>query len=117
NPPEYNGLKLFGPDGRVIPAATGQEVIRRYREGTAAWVRHDQVGQIGTIAHPCLPHLKLVANLVNVKQIRERNFRVILDSNHGSGGTLGQLLLEELGCNFTLLAAKPTGHFVHPPEP
>lgn len=117
NPPEYNGLKLFGPDGRVISATTGLEVIRRYREGTAAWVRHDLVGQIGTIAHPCLPHLKLVANLINVKQIRQRNFRVILDSNHGSGGTLGQLLLEELGCNFTLLAAKPTGHFVHPPEP
>ena len=24
NPPEYNGLKLFGPDGRVIPAELGR---------------------------------------------------------------------------------------------
>lgn len=117
NPPEYNGLKLFGPDGRVLPAATGLEVIARYRNGAASWVRHDHVGQIGQIAHPCLPHLKLVAAQVDVRKLRERKFRVILDSNHGSGGVMGQVLLEDLGCNATVLAGKPTGHFVHPPEP
>ena len=117
NPSEYNGLKLFGPDGRVIPAAAGVEVINRYLNGSAAWVRHDQVGQIGKIAHPCLPHLKLVAAQVDVKKIRERKFRVILDANHGSGGVMGQVLLEDLGCNVTVLAGKPTGLFVHPPEP
>jgi phosphomannomutase len=117
NPPEYNGLKLFGADGRVISASTAKEVIARYVTGTAAWVRHDQVGQVGIIAHPCLPHSKLVASLVDVKKIRERKFRVILDANHGSGGVLGQLLLEDLGCNVTVLAGKPTGLFVHPPEP
>ncbi len=117
NPPEYNGLKLFGPDGRVLSASKGVEVIARYREGAAKWVRHDQVGQIGTIAHPCLPHLKLVAAQVDVKKIRERKFRVILDANHGSGGVMGKVLLEDLGCNVTVLAGKPTGLFVHPPEP
>ena len=32
NPPEYNGIKLFGADGRVIGAATGQRVLERYRQ-------------------------------------------------------------------------------------
>ena len=35
NPPQYNGLKLFSPDGRVIPAAAGKPVLERYRAGDA----------------------------------------------------------------------------------
>ncbi|MFM8570582.1 MAG: phosphoglucosamine mutase, partial [Pirellula sp.] len=27
NPPPYNGMKLFGPDGRVIPAEFGSRVL------------------------------------------------------------------------------------------
>jgi phosphomannomutase len=117
NPAEYNGLKLFGRDGRVIPAATGREVAERFHNGAAAWVRHDRVGHIGHVSHPCLPHLRLVASLLDVKKVQQRGFRVILDSNHGAGGVLGQLLLADLGCNATILAEKPSGLFVHPPEP
>jgi phosphomannomutase len=117
NPPEYNGLKLFGADGRVIPAAAGLEVIERYRHGAATWVSHEQVGQIGQIAHPCLPHLRLLASLIDVKRVQERKFRVILDANHGAGAVLGQVLLEDLGCNASVIAGQPTGMFVHPPEP
>lgn len=117
NPPEYNGLKLFGTDGRVIPAKTGLEVIEHYRHGDAAWARHDKVGQIGVIAHPYLTHLRHLAAIVDVKRIQARKFRVILDSNHGAGGVLGQLMLTDFGCQATVLAEKPTGHFVHPPEP
>src|SRR5260221_9163189 len=31
NPAEYNGLKLFSAEGRVIPADAGERVIERYR--------------------------------------------------------------------------------------
>ena len=36
NPPQYNGLKLFSAEGRVIPAAAGEQVIARYRAATLA---------------------------------------------------------------------------------
>ena len=32
NPAEYNGLKLFSAEGRVIPEAAGAKVIDRYRQ-------------------------------------------------------------------------------------
>ena len=35
NPPDYNGLKLFNPDGRVLPAAAGQSGA-----GRLSGVRH-----------------------------------------------------------------------------
>ena len=32
NPPPYNGMKLFGPDGRVLPAEFGTHVLASYRK-------------------------------------------------------------------------------------
>ncbi len=44
NPAEYNGIKLFSAEGRVIPAAAGQQVFERYRVGQIAWVPHERGG-------------------------------------------------------------------------
>ena len=33
NPAQYNGLKLFSAEGRVIPADVGEQVMARYRAG------------------------------------------------------------------------------------
>ena len=44
-------------------------------------------------------------------------FNVLLDSNHGAGSVLGRKLLEELGCQVTVLGGTPDGQFEHTPEP
>jgi len=118
NPPEYNGLKLFGPEGRVVPGVFGQRVIERYRQGPPGWVGHERIGQ-----HTVWPgdtterHLQLVLALVDVERIRARKFRVLLDSTHGAGSLLGKRLLDALGCESTVLGGEPDGRFEHPPEP
>jgi phosphomannomutase len=61
--------------------------------------------------------LALVEQVVDVPQIRSRQFRVLLDANHGSGSVLGRPLLERLGCEVMVLGGEPDGHFAHPPEP
>src|SRR5438046_3058350 len=46
NPAPWNGLKLFGPDGAVLPAGEGEKVRDVYEAGTmrrACW------GQLGTV--------------------------------------------------------------------
>jgi phosphomannomutase len=117
NPSEYNGLKLFSAEGRVIPAGPGREVLERYRRGAVAWVSHDRLGGFQSVSDPVSAHLERVLSLVHVEAIRNRRFRVLLDSNHGAGSLLGKSLLEELGCRVTLLGGKPDGQFEHPPEP
>ena len=62
-------------------------------------------------------HLWLIQDIVDVSTIKELCFRVLLDSNAGSGSILGRRLLESLGCEVTLLGGEPTGQFLHPPEP
>jgi phosphomannomutase len=117
NPPEYNGLKLFSSGGRVIPQAEGEQVIARYRTGQVPWVAHDRIGSARACEDPITAHLNLVLATVDVEAIRRRRLRVLLDANHGSGSLLGRRLLDELGCQVTVLGGTPDGRFAHPPEP
>lgn len=117
NPAEYNGLKLFSAEGRVIPEGLGRSVLARYREGTVAWVPHDRLGTSRTLSDPLRPHLEAVLATVDIQRIRAKGFKVVLDSNHGAGSALGRMLLESLGCRVTVLGAEPDGRFEHTPEP
>jgi phosphomannomutase len=117
NPAEYNGLKLFGADGRVIPNALGQQVLARYRAGRNDREAPGRQGTLQASDDPHAPHLGAVLATVDADRIRSRRFQVVLDSNHGAGGLLGRRLLEELGCRVTLLGGTPDGQFEHTPEP
>lgn len=117
NPRQYNGLKLFGSDGRVLSKATGEQVLAAYRRGEAHWADVDGLGSLQCLDDPHAAHAELVLGTVDVAAIAGRGFRVLLDSNHGAGSLLGRQLLSRLGCHFTLLGDTPDGRFAHPPEP
>ncbi len=116
NPPQYNGLKLFSAEGRVIPAAAGQKVLEQYRAAKVPAVASVS-GKSQQLTDTTARHIELVIATINVAAIRQRNYRVLLDSNHGSGSLAGRQLLEQLGCRVTLLGGDPNGKFAHPPEP
>ena len=117
NPPSYNGIKLFSPQGQVLSAAEGEAVVHAYRQGTLDWVAYEAVGKLQPAADTIGEHLQLVLASVDVERIRSKKFRVLLDSNHGAGSLLGRRLLDELGCEVVLLGGEPDGAFEHPPEP
>jgi phosphomannomutase len=120
NPAEYNGLKLFSADGRVVPADTGREVLQRYEalegRGPGPSAQHPTSNTL-LLEDTTSAHLELVERIVDIVPIRRRRFRVLLDANHGSGGVLGKPLLERLGCEVVLMGGEPDGCFAHPPEP
>ncbi len=118
NPPEYNGIKIFGNDGRVVSADVGARIAARYEAGQGTnWKPHDQLGRQRLIDDTLGDHARLILATVDVERIRERKFAVLLDANHGAGARLGRFLLEQLGCQVTLLGEEPHGRFAHPPEP
>lgn len=117
NPRAYNGIKLFGAEGRVLTADLGELVVSRYRGGAIDWVEHDRIGAVQSCVDTTSKHLELVLANVDVERIREQRFKVLLDSNHGAGSILGRKLLDEFGCQITLLGGKPDGQFAHSPEP
>ena len=118
NPPQYNGLKLFGADGRVISAGEGARVIEGFRRTTTDGPTSGAAtGKVTSLADTTTAHLHKVLATVDVEAIRRRKFRVVLDANHGAGAVLGKPLLEALGCTTTVLGGAADGRFEHPPEP
>ena len=117
NPPPYNGMKLFSPEGRILPNEPGTRVLQAYRQNQTDWRSSDCLGIRQTVEDPHSCHLKLILATVDLEAIRSFRFRVLLDSNHGAGSVLGRRLLESLGCEFVILGDTPDGRFAHPPEP
>lgn len=117
NPAPWNGLKLFGPDGAVLPAAEGLRVKQRFESGDFSRVGWDRLGKPESLAGMEERHAELASTLANVDAIRRSGFAVLLDSNGGSGGPTGQKLLERLGCRVVPWNVEPTGIFVHEAEP
>ncbi|HEX4128396.1 MAG TPA: phosphoglucosamine mutase [Pirellulales bacterium] len=117
NPPEYNGLKLFSGQGRVIPADEGQQVVAAYRTGRIAWAGHEHLGRTSHVVDAAQSHWQLIRETIDLEAIRQRRFKVLLDANHGAGSLLGAWMLDELGCDVTLLGGTADGLFEHPPEP
>jgi len=117
NPPEYNGMKLFGNDGRILSASLGEKVSEIYRHADPPSTQPDSLGHARRLDNTTDQHLQLVLDTINAEQIRDCHFHVLLDSNHGSGGLLGRRLLDELGCQVELVGSEPTGLFAHLPEP
>lgn len=123
NPKNFNGLKLFSAEGRVIPKREGSEILRMYKEVESAqswnpgWKDVDNLGKRTLVDDSTIAHLNLVLSTVDVDLIRSKKFRVLLDSNNASGSILGKRLLEALGCEVSINGATPNGEFLHTPEP
>ncbi|MBO7725345.1 MAG: phosphoglucosamine mutase [Thermoguttaceae bacterium] len=122
NPIEFNGLKLFSDEGRVIPKRAGEKVLETYRalergDLTPPWCEPARLGRRAAIADTVGAHLDAVLKTVDADRIASKKFRVLLDSNHGAGAVLGKPLLEKLGCEVVCFGEEPNGQFAHTPEP
>src|SRR4051812_5588566 len=89
NPAEWNGLKLFGPDGRVLSASEGRKVQARFEGGATAAVPWDRIGYVRDYHKAEDAHRERVLQLVDVTAIRAAGLRAFLDANNGAGGRLG----------------------------
>jgi phosphomannomutase len=137
NPPEWNGLKLFSSEGRVIPASAGEKVLEVYRSTKHPQPEAKANGKVHKLMNSWDRHVELVVKTVDVERIRKRVFRILLDSNHGSGAIVGNMLLSVLGSEVRfnshnsgpmrevglahgelfILGGEANGKFAHPPEP
>ena len=117
NPVEWNGLKLFGPDGRVLSAAEGRKVQALFETGAGASVPWDRVGNVQDYRKAEDVHRERVLELVDVEAIRAAELTAFLDANGGAGGPLGRALLKSLQVKTVCAGCIPDGVFLHEPEP
>jgi phosphomannomutase len=117
NPAQWNGLKLFDADGRVLTAAEGRQVQARFDAHDFRRVPWTELGTVTDCGRALDWHQQRVLELVDVPRIRARQLRTFLDANGGAGGPLGKSLLEALQSRPVCQGYHADGAFEHEPEP
>lgn len=117
NPAPWNGLKMFGADGAVLPADAGAVIRGLYESGNFSRSAWDGIGSVTVPPDAGTDHARAVLDTISVAAVAGQRFRVFLDANAGAGGPLGTRLLSDLGCDTIQFACEPTGLFAHEPEP
>jgi phosphomannomutase len=117
NPAPWNGLKLFGPDGRVLSAAEGRQVQALFEAKQGRHVPWNALGTTRAYQQAAELHCDRVLELVDGPRIRAAGLKAFLDANGGAGGPLGQRLLEALGVETICRGGDADGVFLHEPEP
>ncbi len=117
NPAPWNGLKLFGPDGRVLSAAEGKKVQALFEAGAGRTMPHGELGTVMYYQQAEEIHRDRVLGLIDVPRIRAAGLSAFLDANGGAGGPLGKLLLQALQVRVSLHGCDADGFFLHEPEP
>ena len=110
NPEEYNGLKLFNPDGSSftnIQQAETEELLK---------IRHWTDWRHQGIEQP-IDALTLHKNAILDKTNIKSGITVVVDCGNGAGSVLSPALLAEGGAKPLCINCNPSGHFARPSEP
>ncbi len=106
NPPEYNGIKLWNPDGSAF---SGEQMESLRRGDIAAWNR---VGRMRGI-----DALKMHREAL-LKEFSTLDLKVVIDCANGATSVLAPFVFRDLGAEVITLNCHPSGSFPgHPSEP
>ncbi|MCB9019949.1 MAG: phosphoglucosamine mutase [Chitinophagales bacterium] len=119
NPKHWNALKLLNDKGEFLSAADGAEVLA-LTDSDMEFSTVDEIGEYQTRNHYIRTHIDqiLALDMVDVKAIRDRRFRIVIDCVNSTGGISVPELLHALGVtDLVELFCAPNGRFPHNPEP
>ncbi|WP_127845683.1 phosphoglucosamine mutase [Psychroflexus aestuariivivens] len=119
NPKQWNALKLLNKDGEFLNAAEGQQILDYVEQEDFDFADVDNLGKINYHNAYIDLHIEevMALPLVNVEQIKQSKFKVVVDAVNSTGGISIPPLLEMLGVEVIKLYCEPNGHFPHNPEP
>lgn len=118
NPPQYNGLKVSGPDGVEIPRLDEQRIEKIYFERSQNRADWKSIGVSRQEPSVVKNYLAGVMKKVNSKAIRDRKFTVVMDLGNGAQSVAAPYLVESLGCKLVTLNSVVDGSFPgRGPEP
>jgi len=109
NPPEFNGVKLLGPDGGGLEPAALDAVEGALEDPDyAAW---DGMGRGTELPDAAARYRRTIREELDAEAIAAADLTVALDPGHGAGTEVTPDLLRELGCRVRTVNAQPDGRF------
>tara|TARA_Y100000996_G_scaffold267949_1_gene210929 strand:+ start:588 stop:1919 length:1332 start_codon:yes stop_codon:yes gene_type:complete len=114
NPIEWNGLKFLDSDGCFLNADKMEELL----SGTPETITIEK-GDIIESEDAYLKHIDNVLNLecIDTDKIKEKKFKVVVDTVNGAAYKALPELLEKLNCEVIKIHCKNTGDFPRGTEP
>lgn len=119
NPQMWNGLKFLYSDGTFLDADQIQSLIKIAEVSNFLYADLENIGIIINDFSFIKEHIKktLKLKILDVKKIKKRKFKVVLDTVNSAGSVIAQELLRKLGCKVVPLFCDGSGIFPHTPEP
>lgn len=120
NPKQWNALKLLNEKGEFISDETGKQVLALAEKDAFEFAQVDQLGTVTEKKDYIKKHIDhiLAMDLVDVKAIKAKKLKVVVDAVNSTGGIAVPMLLRALGVAEVIeLYCTPDGKFPHNPEP
>ena len=119
NPRQWNALKLLNNEGEFLTAADGAEVLDIAAREDFDYAEVDHLGKYTEDNTFNQRHIDSVLQLklADVEAIKQRKFRVCVDTINSVGGIILPDLFKAIGVEYEILNADCTGDFAHNPEP
>lgn len=117
NPIEWNALKLVNSSGKFLSPEEFAKLSKLVEQKKFDYAEWDKLGNLQKDYEMPEIHLNKVLGFVDVRKIKSKRFKVVIDTVNGAGGPLGVKLLRSLGCEVIEINTEPTGYFAHQPEP
>jgi len=113
NPPQYNGIKIFGKDSQAYGDGSQNEVERMIENES---FRRGDWRNIGKALNIDESHLYV--EMMRKRAKLHKKWHVIVDSGCGATYNLAPVIFEALGCKATSINSQPDGFFpARSPEP
>ncbi|MCD4651312.1 MAG: phosphoglucosamine mutase [Candidatus Cloacimonetes bacterium] len=118
NPAQWNAMKFCDANGLFLFPEKAAEFIAK-TDSVPNYVGWDKIGNLYKDLDATIRHIRKILNIpyLELKQIRAKKFKVVIDCVNGAGGVIAPALLHELDCEVIEINSDPTGKFAHSPEP
>ncbi|MDA4125247.1 MAG: phosphoglucosamine mutase [Thaumarchaeota archaeon] len=118
NPPQYNGLKVAGPDGVEIPRLDEQRIEKIFYDRSQTKADWKGIGVARPEPSVVKNYISGILSKVNSKVISDRKLTVVIDAGNGAQSVAAPYLVEALGCKVITLNSVVDGTFPgRGPEP
>ena len=113
NPPEYNGIKLWNPDGSAFDSDQRQQIETAISENSFDVAPWDNIKSGHTYPRAIEQHIeRIIADFPGRFELK-----VVVDCGGGAASVITPYLLRRLGCSVVELNCQPSGRFPRPAEP
>jgi phosphomannomutase/phosphoglucomutase len=118
NPPEYNGVKVFGRDGVEISRLDEQKIEKIFRENLETKANWKDVGVARNEQSVIKEYIRGILSKINARLISEKRFSIVMDPGNGAQCLASPYLLDSLSCKLITINCIIDGGFPgRGPEP